>query len=151
MNKLLVVVAAIVSAALTLGPSPASATHPTRIRGGGVATFDDITGLSAYFGMDATVLGGKDEAYGEFTSVTVDYAVVIGSFTSGKINDDGSVTLAGTASTFYLDGHTVVDFPYNLTVWPGAPKAGRFLMRTPDNGDGDYQTLSVGTLEIVTP
>jgi hypothetical protein len=150
MKSSFVVLAAIVAAALAFGPSPAAAGHPTTIRGGGLATFDDVSRLSAYFGIDATVLA-KGEAYGEFTSVTVDYEVVIGSFSSGTVNEDGSVTLAGTASAFRLDGRTIPNFPYSLVVWPGAPRAGRFLMRTPDNGDGDYQTLSLGSLDIVTP
>src|SRR5207245_5932509 len=108
MKSPFVVLAAIVAAALALAPSPAAAEHPTRIRGGGVATFDDVSRLSAYFGMDATVLG-KGEAYGQFTSVTVDFDVVIGNFTSGTINDDGSITLAGTASAFSMDGRKVAD------------------------------------------
>jgi hypothetical protein len=150
MKNPLIVLAAIVAAVLALGPSTAAAAHGTRILGGGVATFDDDSRLSAYFGMDATVLE-KGEAYGEFTSVTVDYAVVIGNFSIGTVNEDGSVILEGTASAFYLDGRTSADFPYSLVVWPGAPKAGRFLMKTPDNGDGDSQTLSIGSLEIVMP
>jgi hypothetical protein len=144
------VVAAIVAAALALRPSPAAAKESTRLIGGGVATYDDVSRLTAYFGMDATVLGGG-RAQGEFTSMIVDYRVIIGNFTGGTINDDGSVTLEGTASSFQLDGTVSEDFPYSIVVWPGAPKTGHFLMKTPDNGDGDSQTLALGTLQVVQP
>jgi hypothetical protein len=150
MKNWFVVLAAIVTTALALGPSPAAAAHPTRILGGGVTTFDDPSRLPAYFGMDATVQS-KGEAYGEFTSVTVDSAVIIGNFSSGTVNEDGSVTLEGTASALHLDGTIREDFAYSLVVWPGAPNTGGFLMRTPDNGDGDYQTLSLGSLQIIVP
>jgi hypothetical protein len=150
MKSPFVVLAALVAAAVAFAPSLATAATPPRIVGGGVATFDDVSRLSAYFGMDATILD-SGSAQGEFTSMIVDYGVIIGNFTSGTVNDDGSVTFAGTASSFLLDGTVSEDFPYSVVVWPGAPKTGRILMKTPDNGDGDYQTLSLGTLQIVQP
>ena len=150
MKSPFVVLAAIVAAAVACGPSLATAATPPRIVGGGVATFDDVSRLSAYFGMDATILD-NGEARGQFASMIVDYAIIIGNFTSGTVNDDGSATFAGTASSFMLDGTIAEDFPYSVVVWPGAPKTGHFLMKTPDNGDGDSQTLSLGTLQIVKP
>ena len=150
MRNTFITMAAIVAAAIALGPSPAAAKEFSRVVGGGMATFDDIPRLSAYFGVDATILDA-DDARGEFTSVIVDYAVIIGNFSSGSSNSDGSVTLAGTASAFLLDGTVSEDFPYSIVVWPGAPKTGRILMKTPDNGDGDYQTLSLGTIQMVQP
>jgi hypothetical protein len=150
MRNRFMVMAAIVAAALALGPSPASAKELTRVIGGGVATFDDIPRLSAYFGVDAKILDAGD-AHGGFTSVIVNYAVIVGNFKSGKVNGDGSLTLEGTASTFFLDGTMTQDYPYSIVVWPGAPKTARILMKTPDNGDGDYQTVSVGTLQTEKP
>jgi hypothetical protein len=149
MKKPFVVLAGIVAAALALGPSPASAEYATRILGGG-ARFDEVSRLSFYFGMDATILE-KGEAYGQFTSVTVDQEIIIGNFTRGTINDDGSVALAGIASAFDLDGRTSAGFPYSIVVWPDEPRAGRFLLKTPDNGDGDYWTMYFGSLEVARP
>jgi hypothetical protein len=121
-----------------------------RVVGGGVATFDNVARLSSYFGVNATVVDEVD-ASGEFTFVIVDFAVVIGDFTRATVNDDGSVRLEGTATAFHLDGTVSEDFPYSVVVWAGGPKAGRLLLKTPDNGDGDYQTLSLGTIQIMKP
>jgi hypothetical protein len=150
MKSLLVLVPVALIAALALANSTAAAKDMHRVLGGGVATFDSVARLSSYFAVDATVLDAGD-ARGQFASVIVDFAVVIGTFSRGTVNDDGSVTLEGTASGFFLDGTVSEDFPCRIVVWEGGPKTGRFLFKDPDNGDGDYQTLSVGTIRVIKP
>jgi hypothetical protein len=124
MKRLVGFLVAIVMATLTVVATPGSVRADTvTVRGGGVATFDDIPRLVSYFEVLATV-DDDGNTQGEFTCMIVDFVILLGSLDRGTVQDDGSVLLEGTATAIRLVyGDVIEDFPFTVTVYtdPGHP------------------------------
>ena len=140
-----------VMAAFLLATSPTVArADAMKVVGGGVATFDNVFRLSSYFGVEATLQDSGD-AQGQFTCMIVDFVVVIGNFTHGTMNSDGSITFQGIASLILLpSGQLAEDFPYSVDFIAGGPGTGKFIYHDPLI-EADHETVSLGTIQFMTP
>jgi hypothetical protein len=149
MRSVVVFLAAIVAAAVTLVCPAAARADAMKVVGGGVASFDNVARLSSYFGVLATIQDDGTTA-GEYTSVIVDRYVLIGNLTTSTKNDDGSIRLEGILTAIRLQaGDVVDDVPFSIVVWAGGPKVGRFLYHDVNQPDpGDYQTVFLGGIQI---
>jgi hypothetical protein len=151
MKSRVVLLVGVLTAAVMLGASPGMVRADTmKVIGGGVASFDNVFRLSSYFGVDATMQDNGD-TQGQFTCVIVDFVVVIGNFTHGTMNSDGSVKLEGTAAAVLLpSGQLTDEFPYSVDFVAGGPGAGKFIYHDP-LVEADHETVFLGTIQIKKP
>jgi hypothetical protein len=144
-----VFLAAALMAAITLATSPAAIrADVTKVIGGGVATFDAFPRLVSYWGAEATLQAGGTAA-GTFTCMVVDSGVVLGTFDSSTVNGDGSITLEGSCSVFFVNGTVAEDIDLRVTFWEGGPNVGRFLFWVPGLPEpGDAETVLFGGIQF---
>lgn len=148
-------------AALSLSAVPAARgdDREAKVKGGGVAAFDEGEELFPFvtgFGVKARV-GEEGRARGEFLCSLdapesgIPPLVIIGDVNNGSVNEDGSVTLEGMAIVEHLETGELLDGPFDFAVilWPGGPGVGRFIYFDYVTGPaGDAETVTEGGIRI---
>jgi hypothetical protein len=163
-KNLILLLAAILTAAITLPPRPAAAQGNTRVTGGGTGTFGaDLDGDGVTIRTDGSAQGhflclmaGRSDILG------LPIMAVQGRVTDGSDNGDGSVTFSGSGTVNLGNGQILTGVPFTVTVTPGDPDVGTLQLTVigafddvPGDtltGNGNYdlpiETVRSGRIEI---
>src|SRR5437867_3023413 len=111
----------------TARPAAAQGSPAAMVNGGGTAAFDDprFEGGTTQFSMGATVYA-DGSANGHFECIikgVLSWSVMV---TSGSLNPDGSVTIAGPSIVHFAGGGTLLIPDAFVIAYDGGPGVGMF-------------------------
>ena len=119
----LTVIVALAPAATLAGGRPVGT-----VSGGGTADFVEFEGLSTQFSVGA-VIREDGSVRGHFTCMMVHVVTISGIVEEAVLNEDGSVTLSGTAQgvDHLFPEKPFFDCPFEVTLFAGGPGVGGFI------------------------